>query len=73
MPDRMPPDAHRSPYDGEPFYCVTCGSGFAEYGACEDTECKLETPAAALARQHKRRSTASTATELVRAAQAREE
>lgn len=33
----------RSPYDGEPYYCATCGLSLSEYGACDDVDCKLET------------------------------
>lgn len=36
--------------DGEPFYCTFCGSGWNEYGACEDVRCKLETKEAAMQR-----------------------
>lgn len=40
----------RDPHDGRPFYCVTCGHGFAEFVACEEPDCTLETTAAAEAR-----------------------
>ena len=40
----------RSPWDGKPYYCVTCGLGFAEFIACEDGDCKLEGEASAQAR-----------------------
>lgn len=42
--------ADRTPYDQKPFYCVTCGAGFNEYGACEEIDCKLETQTAAIER-----------------------
>lgn len=35
MPDR-------TPTDGLPFYCATCGAGLAEYMACEDSDCCQE-------------------------------
>ena len=28
--------------DGEPYYCIRCGVGRAEYYACESVECELE-------------------------------
>ena len=40
----------RGPYDGMPYYCETCGFGFGEYLACEETDCKLEHNEAATAR-----------------------
>jgi hypothetical protein len=40
----------RDPYDGQPFYCKICGAGWNEYGACEETDCKLETIEEAQAR-----------------------
>jgi hypothetical protein len=43
MPDR-------SPYDGEPFYCASCGFGFAEFLACEEPDCEIETKDEALQR-----------------------
>lgn len=42
--------ANRTPDDGEPFYCTYCGSGYEEYGACEDVRCKLETKETAMKR-----------------------
>lgn len=33
----------RTPYDGLPYYCSTCGVGFTGYLECEDTDCLLET------------------------------
>lgn len=41
----------RTPYDGKPYYCVTCGLGFGEYIACEEAGCKLESIEAAQARK----------------------
>src|SRR5688500_2390241 len=41
----------RSPYDGKPFYCKTCGLGWNEYGACEEVECQIETEAEAQTRR----------------------
>ena len=32
----------RTPTDGKPFYCKTCGLGWGEYGACEEPDCQLE-------------------------------
>lgn len=32
----------RDSTDGKPFYCTFCGSGFNEYGACEEVNCTLE-------------------------------
>jgi hypothetical protein len=32
----------RSPRDGQPYYCTRCKLGFAEYMACERTDCALE-------------------------------
>lgn len=50
----------RTPYDGKPYYCETCGLGFAELVACEEPGCRLEddvtarfratSPAAAISR-----------------------
>lgn len=45
--------ANRHHLDGEPFYCTFCGSGFNEYGACEDVRCKLETKETAMKRKRK--------------------
>jgi len=45
-----PEMAGRTPYDGEPYYCTFCGVGFAEYFACEDVRCTLETKSIAVAR-----------------------
>lgn len=33
----------RTPYDGKPFYCKTCGLGLGEFMACEEPDCVLET------------------------------
>ncbi len=41
----------RSPYDGHPFYCKICGVGFAEYMACEETDCELESEQTAKSRK----------------------
>lgn len=41
----------RSPYDGKPFYCMICGLGFDEYGACELPDCELESETAAQTRK----------------------
>ena len=43
----------RNPFDGRPFYCVTCGAGFDEYMACEDVQCELEPASEALHRLEK--------------------
>lgn len=40
----------RTPTDGQPYYCVTCGVGYAEYGACEAVYCQLEHPEVARSR-----------------------
>lgn len=32
----------RTVTDGKPYYCVVCGSGWNEYGACESVACQLE-------------------------------
>jgi hypothetical protein len=44
----------RTPYDGKPFYCSTCGMGLSEYMACEDGDCQLEGEAIATARQERK-------------------
>lgn len=60
-PSREEPSLHREPEpgfsrldrtstDGEPFYCTFCGSGWNEYGACEDVRCTLETKDEAMKR-----------------------
>lgn len=41
----------RNPYDGQPYYCKTCGVGLAEYRACEDGNCELESQHDAIVRQ----------------------
>ncbi len=33
----------RTPRDGQPYYCETCGLGFGEFMACERPDCRLET------------------------------
>jgi hypothetical protein len=35
-------DGVRTVTDGKPFYCLFCGAGWNEYGACEDVRCVLE-------------------------------
>ena len=40
----------RTPTDGLPYYCKTCGLGWNEYGACEEVDCELETRSEAIAR-----------------------
>lgn len=42
--------------NGEPYYCDTCGLGMAEYLACEDGKCKLESKASAQKRMKKARA-----------------
>lgn len=52
----------RDPYDGEPYYCVTCGVGYPEFMACEEPDaCKLESREKAQARKRKRRDVGSDA------------
>lgn len=43
--------AVRSPFDGSPYYCKLCGKGWAEYNACEETDCELESETTARSRQ----------------------
>ena len=43
-------DGIRTPADGQPFYCTYCGSGWNEYGACEDVRCELESKEEAMNR-----------------------
>lgn len=45
----------RSPYDGRPYYCLTCGSGFSEFVACSELDCDLETEIEAQDRARKKR------------------
>jgi hypothetical protein len=45
------PMTERTPYDGKPYYCVVCGLGFAEWEACEEIDCLLESEARAKSRQ----------------------
>ena len=45
---------NRSPEDGEPFYCTTCGAGFGEFVACDGIDCAIETVAAARKRRTER-------------------
>ncbi len=44
----------RTPYDGMPYYCNSCGLGWGEVLACEDGPCELETKAEAEERKRKR-------------------
>jgi hypothetical protein len=37
--------------DGKPFYCKVCGLGLAEYWACDDEDCELESAEVAAARR----------------------
>ncbi len=41
----------RQPYNGRPYYCIKCGSGFNEFMACELPHCELESPMEAIARK----------------------
>jgi hypothetical protein len=41
----------RTPYDGAPFYCVTCGAGFYEFVRCDRADCDREDITAAKRRQ----------------------
>lgn len=41
---------NRTPTDGEPYYCQTCGLGWQEYCACEQAHCDLESKAEAMMR-----------------------
>lgn len=50
----------RSPYDGMPYYCNYCGMGFAEFIACEDGYCVLESDNAARLRAQRKRNVQST-------------
>ena len=36
---------------GEPYYCKNCGLGFAEYVACEEVNCELESKETAMNRK----------------------
>ena len=42
----------RTPYDGKPFYCETCGLGWKEFVACEERDCELETVESAIFRKN---------------------
>lgn len=42
----------RTPYDGRPYYCAMCGLGIGEFMACEEPDCRLESPAKAEHRAH---------------------
>lgn len=48
-------NAEPKPFDGSPYYCVTCGLGYGEYLACEDGVCQLETPRQAQRRRQRNR------------------
>lgn len=41
----------RSPYDGHPFYCKICGSGWDGYLDCKDGDCELESTRTAAVRK----------------------
>lgn len=49
----------RTPYDGKPYYCRSCGCGWNEWLQCEQPECPLEPEAEAHAQaraaEHQRR------------------
>lgn len=32
----------RTPYDGAPYYCATCGAGFYEMAKCDRPDCDRE-------------------------------
>lgn len=40
----------RDSRDGKPFYCKTCGLGWQEVMACEETNCQIESDEDALKR-----------------------
>lgn len=45
------PSHFRTPDDGKPYYCTTCGRNWMEFVMCTlDVHCELETEAAAQAR-----------------------
>lgn len=46
----------RDPFDGQPYYCRLCGAGLAEYQACEDGDCELETVEIAQLRKQRKRT-----------------
>jgi hypothetical protein len=47
---------NRDPYDGLPYYCITCGRGFGEFCSGDSQEeCRLETKPTAEARKLRRR------------------
>jgi len=50
-----PLTSERSPYDAEPYYCTSCGLGYAEFLACEDDDCALEHRDLAEARAEKKK------------------
>lgn len=41
----------RNPFDGQPYYCNSCGLGFSEFIACEEVDCLLESEETAQARK----------------------
>lgn len=36
------PTNKRHYLDSQPYYCLTCGGGIAEYMACDEPNCQLE-------------------------------
>lgn len=42
-----------TPNNGRPYYCNTCGLGYAEYVCCDEQDCKLESEQEAQVRQTK--------------------
>lgn len=56
----------RTPYDGEPYYCDTCGLGILEIKDCGDVDCRMESEPSARYRKNKKRNLASDL-EIVRA------
>jgi hypothetical protein len=48
-PPHNPADT-RTPLDGRPYFCSFCGLGYAEFMACQESQCTLETRRTALAR-----------------------
>lgn len=65
------PYGDRDPYDGQPYYCKICGVGFAEYSACEEADCALESDKEAKTRQRRRRKVVSDSTFEAKAAKER--
>lgn len=54
-------DNKRTPYDGKPYYCESCGLSFAELQACEDGGCELESAQAARDRKREHDQDAASA------------